>query len=221
MPRKKGPILVYGHKANTLRWAKKYLKEGADGLEVDIYQRGKSILVKHARLGSKRRLLRERIGNVIASFHVKPALPLREYLSYLPLRVPLMLDLKNPINPTLLRGEVEAGGYSVTEVVVSSRWHSIAQDLKAKDFEVLLSIDHRPMSLKLYENLADGVSINVFYVDNKLLEEARDLGLRVALWIINDVKGLCNFTRVSASNNVTIVTDYPQVVKRELGKCIV
>jgi hypothetical protein len=219
LPWKKEPILVYGHKANTLRWAKKYLKEGADGLEVDIYQRGQSILVEHTRLGSKRRLLRERIGSVIASFHVKPALPLREYLSHLPLHVPLMLDLKNPVNPTLLKEEVEAGGYSVLEVVVSSRWHSIAQDLKARGFEVLLSIDHRPMSLKSYEGLADGVSINVFYVDSKLLEEARDLGFRVALWIINDVEDLCSFTRVS--NDVIIVTDYPKVVKRELGKCVV
>lgn len=212
-------ILVYGHKANTLHWVEKYLKEGADGIEIDVYQQGAHILVEHKRQDTKRRLLREKIGNLIAELHVRPALQLSHFLHKIPARVPLILDLKNPVSPLMLKEDVIKSNYSIGDVLITTRWHNLANSFRAEGFRVLLSIDHRPISLKMYKDVTDGLSLSIPYVDRELLVEARRLRLIIALWVVNEMKDICNIIEY-APDALIIITEYPRKIKGSIKACL-
>jgi glycerophosphoryl diester phosphodiesterase len=208
--------LVVGHRANTPRWIRRYLREGADGLEVDVYQRGKSIYVSHVMPSRRPRLLRERVADFLASLHVTPAHRLRDLVRLIPKDMALIVDLKTRVEPAALREEIEFSGRDPPEVFISTRWHVDAPRLREHGFHVLLSLDNRPSSLaKLLDDAAhaDGVSINHVYVDEDLVREARSVGWIVAAWSVNQPDEAERLQRLGID---MIVTDFPGDVGRRV-----
>ena len=207
--------LVMGHRANTPRWIRVYLREGAQALEVDVYQRGGRVLVLHPPPSHRPRLARERLGNILGSLHLYPETPLEEHLQHVPPGVPVMLDLKGRVEPGPLLRSLERAGRGPGDVVVATRRHDSAPGLEAAGFRVLLSLDCRPQSLAALapRGGAAGVTVNHVYVDEGLVGEARSLGWLVAAWRVNRPG---EARRLAGLGVDVLITDYPALVLRAL-----
>ena len=199
---------VLGHCANTPRWVHIYLKEGAHGVELDVYDQKGEIVVGHRLPNERPRLLRERFSSLLTSLHITRSMRLSKLLSILPNGSLVMLDLKTPVDPSALVREVEAADIEMEFVVVSTRYHDLAEDLSKAGFRTLLSIDHRPSdpALLIRRSKAHGVSIRWSYADPQLVNALVEEGFSVALWTINSKESLEKVLRTKAN---FIITDYP------------
>ncbi len=199
---------VLGHCANTPRWVHIYLREGAHGVELDVYNRGGEIVVGHKLPDDRPRLLRERFSSLLTSLHITRSTRLSRMLSILPDRSLVMLDLKTPVDPSALVQEVETAGLEVGKVVVSTRYHDLAGDLSKAGFITLLSIDHRPSDpiLLIRRSGAHGISVRWSYADPYVVDALTKEGFSVALWTVNAKESLEKALRTRAD---FLITDYP------------
>jgi hypothetical protein len=179
---------------------------------VDVYRgsRGEP-LIGHPPPGRRARLLREKLAVILANLHILPALRPQEIVNLLPSHLTLWLDVKGRGAPELLEKLGPLMGWA--SLVISTRYHNEAPGIKkiAPHAMVMLSLESRPPSLKaLKVDGIDGVSIEVSYVDEDLLVEARRLSLRVAVWVLNTPDEI----REAILKRVDfIVTDFPEVAR--------
>jgi hypothetical protein len=206
-------VVVLGHRANTPRWVRRFLAEGADGVEVDFFCRGGELFASHLSLVGRARLLRERIASLLTSLHILGPYPLKDILRYLPRGAPLMLDLKSQLSEECV--EKLVGLSKLFDSYVSLRDYGVAPRLSDKGIRVLLSMDHRP--LRVLDELAAagaiGVSISKGYVDEELVQTLHDNGYLVAVWTVNTTE---EAGRLLALGPDILVTDYPATVLQVL-----
>ena len=206
-------MIILGHRANTPRWVRRFLAEGADGVEMDVYCRGGELYASHLSLVGRARLLRERIASLLTGLHLLGPYRARDLLALVPQGSPVMLDLKSRVSEECLAElSVLSEGY---KVYVSIRDYDLAPRLAEKGLSVLLSMDHRPLGVldELRAASAAGVSINKRYLDEDLARLLRGHGYIVAAWTINTAE---EAIKVSSMGADIIVTDYPGIARKVL-----
>ena len=206
-------VVVLGHRANTPRWVRRLLAEGADGVEVDFFCKGDGLFASHLSLVGRARLLRERIASLLTSLHLLGPYPLEKVLSHLPPGAPVMLDLKSGLSGACVESLVELS--RLFDSYVSIRDYGVAPTLSDRGIRVLLSMDHRPLRVldELEAARAIGVSISKSYVDMGLVELLHGHGYMVAVWTVNTVEEARKLLALSPD---ILVTDYPAVVIKAL-----
>ena len=207
-------MLLVGHRANTQRWLRRHLA-CTDVVEVDVVDESGTLRGGHVGPAGAPLLLRERIGRAIEGLRFTPSPPLRALLSWLPLGARVMLDLKDPVEPGRLLGEVRSAGLDPGAVYVSTRWHNLSPRLSSMGFRVLLSIDcrpHDPAGL-VSAAAAAGVAVRYSYLDPGFVEELHRGGYVVAAWTVNTPAAL---RRVAGLGVDLVVTDAPCRLRRWL-----
>jgi len=206
-------LIILGHRANTLRWIKRYLKEGADGVEIDAIKKNNRLVALHVVPTRRKRLLRERIGDFLSSMKFTPPLPIEILLDYLPSNSYAIVDLKNRIEPSLVVESIERSGLDIGRVFVSTRFHDEAPSLASAGLKVLLSLDSRPVDLEVLveKSKASGVSMNIEFLDREAVEKLKEKGFVVASWLINSSKEYEKARRLGVEY---AITDYPGILRR-------
>ena len=197
---------------------RRYLASGADGVEVDVYVENGRPMIGHPPRRGRPRLLRARLARKLESLHLTPGLDPRRLGSLLgPGRI-LWLDLKDRGAPRIL-GALAASLPQGLELVVSTRYHDEAPGARAAlpGALVMLSIESRPPKLRplLEAAGADGVTIEASYIDEGLVGEAREMGARLAAWVVNEPGEMERLIRLGVDY---LITDYPEVAVRLRGR---
>ncbi len=206
-------LIILGHRANTSRWVKRYIREGADGVEVDVVEANGRIVALHATPSRRKRLLRERIGDFLSSLKFTPPTPPEVLLRGVPDGIYIMFDLKNRVDPDIVVREIENIPVDSTNILVATRYHDSAPYLSSRGLNVLLSLDNRPInpSLLVEKSRAHGISINIDYLDAEIMSEIRHRDYVVATWLINSIE---DFEKAVSLGVDIIVTDYPGFIKK-------
>ncbi len=206
-------ITVIGHRANTPRWIKRLISEGAHGVEIDFYCRNGMLYASHLSVIGRARLLRERIAALLTSLHILGPYPVEELVAALPPRTPLMLDLKSGLEPSCIDRLYKIGRRYPT--YISVRDYSLSPLLAEKGLYVLLSMDHRPIGIldELRVTSAVGVSVNKKYADERLVKLLHDNNYVVAIWTINSFDEAVQAKKLGVD---MVVTDYPRLVNKAL-----
>jgi glycerophosphoryl diester phosphodiesterase len=206
------PVVV-GHRANTVRWIRRHLAEGADGVEVDVYIDGNKLVVGHPRERRRYPLLRERIASLLAGIHISRGVD----LSRLPRLVGpgrlIWLDLKSRDSARLLHS-MPREVVEWPRLVVSTRYHDEVPLIRSVAPRALafLSLQSRPPSLESLTRPARalGVTIESTYIDEGLVSEARSAGVLLAAWVVNEPEEAARLIKLGVDY---IITDFPGVVR--------
>ena len=206
-------ITVIGHRANTPRWIKRFIKEGAHGIEIDFYCKNGSLYASHLDLLGRARLLRERVANLLTSMHLLGPYRFEDLISLIEPGKILMLDLKSKLSQEC----IDQLGRVVQrfDAFVSLREYQVAAMLSDLGIRTLLSMDHRPLNVleELRETNAAGISINKKYLDEELAQRVREEGYLIAVWVVNS---LSEARRVIGLGADILVTDYPgELIKKK------
>ncbi len=181
---------VIGHRANTERWIRRYLKEGAHGIEIDIYMKEGSLEVGHPLDETKPILLRERISKALLGIHFNKGVNIIQAAHYSKGRI-LWLDLKDPgiYHDVLNIKEIR---YDPSEIIITTRFHDEALEIKKKYpwAKVLLSMESLPPRiLDLINDVrAEGISLKYEIAKKKpdLIRNLINNRIEIGLWVIND-----------------------------------
>lgn len=207
--------LIVGHRANTLRWLRRYLREGVDGVEVDAVLVGGEPRLGHPARRRRSPLLRERIAQILEGLHILKPMGIRDLVELVPEDIILWVDVKG-------RGAPELVSKILTltrrhSIIVSTRYHDEASQLasmgKDKQIIVMLSMESRPHSLEAIAGSsgARGIAIESSYIDEDLVREAHMLGMQVASWTVNEESELSRMIGLGVDY---VITDYPGVARR-------
>ena len=187
---------VIGHRANTKKWIKRYIKDGAHGIEIDIYLKGDHVNVGHPIDNTKPALLREKVSKILLGTHLNKGINIIEAIRYVKGRI-LWLDLKDPnIYEKVL--DIEDLKNEPSKVIVTTRFHDEVPNIKRKYpwVEALLSMESLPPRIEsvIEEAMADGISLK-YEIAEKRPEVIRRLvneNVKIGLWIINDKEQIKN-----------------------------
>ncbi len=197
--------LIVGHRANTLAKLRFYLQSGVDAVEVDIAGNQ----VKHGSGGIKPATLREALLRRIFFPEPKGEALERIVEEILERNVTLIVDLKTPkVDPNIF-GSLPIEG----SILVSSKYHNLLRDLKPKlrGIPTLASIQDRPVDpvRVMRDALADGLSVEVSYVDEDMIENLRVEGGLIYVWTVNDVDQALPLASMGVD---AITTDRPDLI---------
>ncbi len=197
--------LIVGHRANTLTKLRFYLQSGVDAVEVDIA----GSQVRHGSGGIKPATLREAILRRIFFSEPKGDALERIVKEVLERNVTLVVDLKTPKVDPLIFSSLPSEG----SVLVSSKYHNLLRDLKPRlrGISTLASIQDRPVdpAKVMRDALADGLSVELSYVDEDLVENLREAGGIIYVWTVNDVDQALSLTSMRVD---AITTDRPDLI---------
>lgn len=217
--------LVIGHRGapsikveNSLEGVVEALKLGVDGVEVDVRAtKDGSLVAFHdqslSRILGVNKLVSEvefdylRILGLARGFTVPT---IEEVVGVVAGKAMIVLDVKELKAVKGLIGLLK--GVERGEVVVSSFDHRIPLMVKreASFVEAGIILSARPLSLsRLLHEEVDHLFLKKDYVDLELLEEARDLGVSVHAWVVNDEE---EAKRLWSMGVRGIVTDVPQLL---------
>ncbi|ABM80194.1 glycerophosphodiester phosphodiesterase [Hyperthermus butylicus] len=208
--------LLLGHRANTPRWIRSYLR-CADGVEIDVTLHNGRLVASHILPDTRPRLLRERLARLLETIHLSGPYGLEDLVSLVPPESAILFDLKTARAAHQLAGFLEGLSRS-SLVMVATRWHSLVGLLKTDGVRVLLSLDSRPARpVELVEAAgADGVSVRAEYIDEEFVEELHSHGYLVTAWTVN-MSG--EAARLQAYGVDVIVTEYPCELRALAGRC--
>jgi len=177
-----------GHRANTLSKLSRYISQGVDAVEIDVYES----LVNHGPDSIKPATLREALIKKLASIgNHGESQAVEDFLAVLgELKIALVLDIKSPSLPDrlvrLMAEEARKGS-----VIVTSKYHNLLRRLsrELKGATILASIQCRPADPVSVARQAgaNGLSVEVGYVDVELVREMHESGMWVAAWTVNDM----------------------------------
>lgn len=208
--------LIIGHRGNTERWIKHYLSRGADGVEIDIYLYEGTVRVGHPYRGPRPALLREKVARFLMDFHIVKPVTLEKAIEILKGGV-LWLDLKDRgLADYLINDEYRRvlAGYS-SNLVFSTKYHIETTKLKRAypDAVVLLSLQCAPAkALSLIEEAgADGISLEIAYATEELVNEVKSGGYLIAVWTVNDEDSA---VRAALLKVDYVVSDYVEMVRK-------
>lgn len=206
---------IIGHRANTRAWMNRYIREGADGLEVDASMRGGKVVLGHPPRRTTPATLRERIAMLLTSLHLRKPLRFEYVVEEVRSRnLVLWIDSKSP---GLYKALMEYRGLikGLREVVVSTRIHAEApRYAKISDnVRVLLSLESVPVNARrlVEESGAHGISINFEVLTPSLLKSLSSEGVLVGIWTLNSPSDLKSILRARIDY---VVTDFVRVAKR-------
>jgi hypothetical protein len=211
-------VLVLGHKANTVKWIRRYLSEEADGVEIDIYCTPSGVRVGHLVPHREPRLLREKIGNILSNIHFTPS---EKFYNFTKKAAKLtriaMIDLKGVDYTPSCIDEIMDAAKVFEKVYISTRIHVLASKFASKGFTALLSMDHYPVDpiTDVKRSRAQGVSISSDYVDQALSNRLHEEGLVLAVWTVNDEQEIARVVGLGAD---IIITEYPRRARQVIEK---
>ncbi|MDK2384297.1 MAG: glycerophosphodiester phosphodiesterase [Candidatus Korarchaeota archaeon] len=197
--------LIVGHRANTLTKLRLYLQLGVDAVEVDIT----GSEVRHI-TSIKPATLREALLRRIFFPEPKGESLDRIVREIVERDVALVVDLKTPeVNPKIFSSLPGDG-----RVAISSKYHNILRKLRPElkgNYLMLASIQGRPArpAQVMADAMADGLSVELSYVDEALLSEMREVGGLTYVWTVNDAEQALALARMGVD---AITTDRPDLV---------
>ena len=207
-------IRIIGHKANTPRWVRRYISEGADGVEIDVILDGKGNLVSlHREFQRRRRLIREKIADSISSLRFSPTFPVHELADILPEGSFVILDLKDRIPPEIIKEVIYLmRNRKKIKPMISTRFHDNGMEIGSTvDIPIYFSIDHTP-SFEEVENLrVKGFSINIAYLHRDIAVHLKRRGLEILAWVANDRESISNAVDCESD---FIITDFPAETRK-------
>jgi len=201
------PLLV-GHRANTLAKLSRYLRQGVDAVEIDLYEG----FIDHGPRSIKPATLREAIFKRIADLGNGEGMSAEDFLSGVEGDIPLVLDLKSPDLTgrvvSLIEAEARRG------LIVTSKFHPLLRTLsrRLEGATVLASIQCRPVDpVRIAEAAgARGLSVDVGFVDAELVEDLHSAGMPVAAWTVNDADQARLLVELGID---IIVTERPDLIR--------
>jgi len=198
--------LIVGHRANNLTKLRLYLQLGVDAVEVDVTGRE----VRHGQGRIKPATLREAILRRIFFNEPRGESFDRIVRGLLDRNVALVVDLKFPNIDASIFSSLPGDG----SVLISSKFHNILRSLKPwleGRYLTLASIQERPANpVRVMEDaLADGLSVELSYVDEELLDEVKGAGGLVYVWTVNDVEQALSLASMGVD---AITTDRPDLI---------
>ncbi len=196
---------------------------GVRFVEIDIHLKEGKLLVEHGL--STRGLRRSTIARACAKLLYKfvavgdpllKPMTLEEYLYLFGKRFRFWFDIKNRgIEEKLLelidRYDIER------PIVVSSGYYDVLKRIKELEPRIAVflgNVSFYPVSSSIVEEVgADGISIELSYVDKHLIDIMHSEGLMVAAWTVNDVELLPRLVELGVD---IVLTDYPLEALRVL-----
>ncbi|MDK2371991.1 MAG: glycerophosphodiester phosphodiesterase [Candidatus Korarchaeota archaeon] len=197
--------LIVGHRANTLTKLRLYLQLGVDAVEVDIT----GSEVRHI-TSIKPATLREALLRRIFFPEPKGESLDRIVREIVERDVALVVDLKTPeVDPKIFSSLPGDG-----RVAISSKYHNTLRKLRPElkgNYLMLASIQDRPArpAQVMADAMADGLSVELSYVDEDLLSEMREVGGLTYVWTVNDAEQALALARMGVG---AITTDRPDLV---------
>ncbi len=197
--------LIVGHRANTLTKLRLYLQLGVDAVEVDIT----GSEVRHV-AGIKPATLREALLRRIFFPEPRGESLDRIVREVVERDVSLVLDLKTPeVDPKIFSSLPGDGS-----VAISSKYHNILRKLRPElegNYLMLASIQDRPArpARVMADAMADGLSVELSYVDEALLSEMKEVGGLTYVWTVNDAEQALALAKIGVD---AITTDRPDLV---------
>ncbi len=201
--------LIVGHRANTLSKLSRYISQGVDAVEIDLYES----LVNHGPESIKPATLREAVIKWLASIgNHRENQTVEDFLVVLgERRIPLVLDIKSPRLPErlvrLIAEEARRG------LIVTSKYHPLLSELapKLERATILASVQCRPADPVALARAAGarGLSVKVGFVDGELVNELHRCGMLVAVWTVNDVDQAVEVTELGVD---ILITERPDLI---------
>ncbi len=216
-------LLIVGHRGNTWRIIKWYLKVNTPVIEVDARFINGDFYALHGPSSIKRASIPGKIMALIdyRFFYRDPLfkpLRLRDILEVLSGRADVMLDVKQLGVEEKLVDLVEETGYK-GRVYVTSELHPVIRRIKElrRDYVTIASINILAIDMvKIARDAgADMVSIHIGLVNKRLIEDYHRENIGVLAWTINDVETAGRLYSMGVDG---IVTDRPDLMIKMLNK---
>ena len=217
--------IVYAHRVNSKRRAESMARRCVEFVEIDVNQRDGELVVVHGINTSG--LRRSSIARVCAKVCYKlmavgdpllKPLSLEEYLKLFGERFRFWFDIKaRGIEDRLLK---LIDTYGVKKpIVISSGYYDVLKKIKELDPSIAVflgNVSFYPVSSSIVKEVgADGISIELGFVDKRLVEMMHRDGVMVAVWTVNDIHLVPKLVELGVD---IVITDYPTEVLRVLGK---
>jgi len=197
-------MLVIGHRANNVIKLRNYIVHGVDAVELDLTSSG----VGHGPDSIKPATLKEAILRRVLTEPTSSAESMiREIVEN---HIHVIIDIKTPVGYEPFFNAFLGKGQGV---MVSSKFHPVIRSLKEKGFRIpmLASIQERPVSPSsvMEAALADGLSVELSYVDEDLVNEVHEANGLVFVWTVNDVDQALHLQTLGVD---AIITDRPDLI---------
>ncbi len=218
---------IYGHRANTVRIIKYYLRTGVKAFEVDLTLDKSSgkIVLRHGPSPIKRPSVPGRIMAWI-DYHFFYRDPLLKKISFEEIlelaqkyNIELLLDIKDLRTAQKLVDELSTIDLRKLGLAISSEDHRAVKYVADRLNRVLslVSLSIRPIDIPriVSDASANGVSIKYTWLTPELVTELKDKGYMIYAWTINDPKELETMYRLGVD---AIISDCPDRLIRHMPK---
>jgi len=222
-------LKIYGHRANTARIIRYYLRTGIKAFEVDLtLDEGKDkIVLRHGPSPIRRPSIPGRIMAWI-DYHFFYRDPLLKKISFeeileLAVRkgIDLLLDIKDLRTAEKLVEVLSTINTRGIELALSSEDHRAIKYVSNKMDKgiFLVSLSVRPVDVPSIVSAAsaNGISIKYTLLTRDLIRELKDKGYIVYAWTVNDVKGLYKMIELGVD---AVISDCPDKLVKALQNII-
>ncbi len=218
---------IYGHRANTLRIIRYYLKTGVKAFEVDLTldESSGKIVLRHGPSPIKRPSVPGRIMAWI-DYHFFYRDPLLKKISFEEIlelaqkySIELLLDIKDLRTAQKLVDDLSTINLRKLDLAISSEDHRAVKYVADRLNRILslVSLSIRPIDIPriVSDASANGVSIKYTWLTPGLVTELKDKGYMIYAWTINDPKELETMYRLGVD---AIISDCPDRLIRHMSK---
>ncbi len=218
---------IYGHRANTLRIIRYYLRTGVKAFEVDLTldESSGKIVLRHGPSPIKRPSVPGRIMAWI-DYHFFYRDPLLKKISFEEIlelaqkySIELLLDIKDLRTAQKLVDDLSTINLRKLGLAISSEDHRAVKYVADRLNRVLslVSLSIRPIDIPriVSDASANGVSIKYTWLTPGLVTELKDKGYMIYAWTINDPKELETMYRLGVD---AIISDCPGRLIRHMSK---
>jgi len=217
--------IVYAHRVNDKRRAKFMVKHGIEFVEIDVNQRNGKLMVFHglSTTGLRRSFISRMCAKVcyrltaLGDPLLKP-LPLEEYLQLFGEKFRFWFDIKvRGVEDKLLR-LIDTYGVK-RPIIISSGFYDVLKKIKELDPSIAVflgNVSFYPVSSSIVKEVgADGISVELGFIDKRLVEMMHRDGIMVAVWTVNDIHLVPKLVELGVD---IVITDYPLEVMRVLTR---
>jgi len=220
-------LKIYGHRANTVRIIRYYLRTGVKAFEVDLTldESSGKIVLRHGPSPIKRPSVPGRIMAWIDYhfFYRDPLLKKIGFEEILELAqkysIELLLDIKDLRTARKLVDVLSSIDLRELGLAISSEDHRAVKYVADRLNRVLslVSLSIRPIDIPriVSDASANGVSIKYTWLTPGLVTELKDKGYMIYAWTINDPKELETMYRLGVD---AIISDCPDRLIRHMSK---
>jgi hypothetical protein len=215
-------LLIVGHRGNTWRIIKWYLRVGTPVIEVDARYINGDFYALHGPSSIKRASIPGKIMALIdyLFFYRDPILKpvrLRDILHVLNGKADVMIDVKQIGYEEKLVDTIKNTGFR-GRIYITSELHPVLKRFKELDrgFITIASINILAVDMAriAMDADADMVSIHLSLINKDLIEEFHRNNIGVLVWTVNDVRTASRLYRMNVDG---IVTDRPDLMIRLIG----